>query len=220
MEDTLTKVGLLVLGWLFGLLSPAIVESIRRARDVKPMMESIADELHEFRYTTACTASVLWTHLGKETTDSYRWFKSVVDDYKGVQEDPRLKEAMTTFASLSEEQVNALNEHRKARGSQALGVKELRVPALDARVPTLWMLPRRAQSELLQLLSDVHIYNQEMQNAEHFRKLTFQKLENGNHELATEALRRSYGHQASIAQRLADQAARCERGLRTANWGK
>ena len=49
------KILLLLLGWLFGLLSPAIVDAIRKYREAKELKVALWTELRELRYRLACT---------------------------------------------------------------------------------------------------------------------------------------------------------------------
>jgi hypothetical protein len=160
-EDGWTKVGLLVGGWLLGMLSPAIVETIRRARDLKPMQQSLADELHEFRFTTACVSSVLRTHLGTGDREFWEWFKLVTDDYHGVMDAERFRKAAGVYVELSDEQLSAISEHQAGAEASGLHMRSLAVVGLDARLPSLWMFPKRSQTELLRLLGDVSIFNGE-----------------------------------------------------------
>lgn len=210
------EIGSAILGWLFGLLSPAIVETIRRQRDLKPMRESVSAELHEFRYTVAITASALRSHLKTGDREFNQWFKKAVDSYQGVEQNDLFRQITEAIAGLDDAASQALNASGKSAGL-GLNVKVLRLPALEARVPMLWMFPSRSQSELLLLLARVSHYNQEVETARYYRELTFQ-LEGINHAVARQNLAKTYEHLGGIAQRIADQAGRCESGLKTGKW--
>jgi hypothetical protein len=215
-DETLIKFGILGVGWLLGILSPSIVESIRRARDVRPMQESLADELHEIRYATACISSIFRSHLGTADQDFRQWLKGVADSYHGVEPIENFRKAATYLALLDGAEAEAVRAY-EAKPDGALNVKELKLPALDARVPSLWMFPKRSQSELLRLLADVAIYNQDVEHAKDYQKLSFQ-LEGINHHLAIENLKGVYAHLGTVAQRISDRAGKCEVGLRKGQW--
>ncbi len=217
IDDSWGRTAFLVVGWLLGLLSPQIVESIRRARDMKPMQASLADELHEFRFTTACTAHVLRTHLGTADREFLKWFKGATEDYQGIRDARRFRDAASTYLNLADDQLEAVLRLQAGNTNDGLHMRSLDIVGLDARLPSLWMFPRRSQTELLRLLHEVSIYNGESEKADHYQKLTFQ-ASSENHEIAKKNLRGTYVNLASVAQRIADQAARCETGLRSGKW--
>jgi hypothetical protein len=81
------KVVLLILGWLFGLLGPTVVDAIRVRRTVGAIKRSLALELAELQIRVAGTTWSLAAYIGGVDRSFLEWLKAVHDRYRGVRGD-------------------------------------------------------------------------------------------------------------------------------------
>jgi hypothetical protein len=64
---------LLIFGWLLGLLSPAIVDEIRRRRETAAVRAALKSELHELRYRLGLAVYFLRMRFGEVDRDFLVW---------------------------------------------------------------------------------------------------------------------------------------------------
>ena len=132
--DTVEKLLLLSLGWLFGLLSPAIVETIKRRRETNLVKVALAAELDEVSYKLALANNILNWHFGTIDHAYLRWFKDVTADYAGPSLVASSIPAIESQLQLPGDQLAACVAFQKAPNHKNVNLPKVMVPLLDARV--------------------------------------------------------------------------------------
>jgi len=82
--ESLEKVLFLILGWLFGLLSPAIVNSIHKRREAREVKIAILPELHELQHRLALIVYLIENRYGKSNREFIEWIEPIMKGYHGV----------------------------------------------------------------------------------------------------------------------------------------
>lgn len=196
--DTVERPLLLSLGWLFGLLSPAIVEAIKRSRENQKVRVALAAELNEVSYRLALANHILNSHFGIVNRSHLEWFKDVTADYAGPSLVPSSLPAVEVQLQVSEAQLAKLVASQKAPNHQSVNLQKIIVPLLDARVSSVWYLENHIQVLLLDIRSQINLLNEIVDQARYYSGLTFGKLEGGNYPLVVENLK---GCQQQYAER-------------------
>ena len=149
--DTAEKALFLILGWIFGLLSPLIVDSIRRRRDIRDVRSSLRTEIHELHYRLACAAYYIEMRNGLVTRNSLEWLKPILQSYRGLNPVDGLQKSIDMQLALTDEELNAFVQSRKVDPGQGLSLKKYQLPLLDSKLTYLSMLSTKSQNQLLEL---------------------------------------------------------------------
>lgn len=174
------KVLYLLLGWALGLLGPAVVEAIRRKREVIPVRKALLDELHELKYRLAISAYQTERRFGTISKPYLQWLRNIVIAYKGRKP----KDSILTFIdgelALSDEQFAILTKRELANADGGLALKKYLAPLLDSRIPSLWFFDSSFRQRLLDVRAELDLLNEEIDQAQYYFGLTFTKLEEDN----------------------------------------
>jgi len=79
--EQLEKIAYIVLGWLLGLLAPAIVERIRRAYRTADLQAAVFIELHEHQFVMALASYKLRDYTAQLTDDYLNWLAPILANY-------------------------------------------------------------------------------------------------------------------------------------------
>ncbi|OZA35611.1 MAG: hypothetical protein B7X82_01025 [Hydrogenophilales bacterium 17-64-65] len=198
------KIAFVFLGWLLGLLGPVIIDAIRRKRENDLGRLAIKTELANLRVKLAFASYTIEEHQGSMTRLKLKW----VIKQLGLQPtDEQLASVTDTLKKLLEASDEELSQHfasRKGPPGKSLTLQRYNTPLLDARVSALWSFDTSSQRILLEIRSALDIAAEIIDRATHFTNLTFQKLENGNHQRAVENVTGCYDQYAAQAKRIVE----------------
>ena len=198
------KITLLVLGWLFGLLGPVIVDSIRRRRENDLGRQAILSELRELGSTLAPAAYGIRMAQGRVDRKFLDWLKfdmerfSISADLQGMV--PRLRSLLT----ITDSDLAKLNDAIAKSPSKATMLQRIAAPLLDSRVSALWTFDTSFQRSLLEIKHHLSLLDDLVERSRKYFDLTFGKLEGDNFRLVQENIEQAcseYGRRAELVVR-------------------
>ena len=133
MSETLTAVLLIILGWLFGLLTPIITNHNLRARENKEVLLALQVELSELKYRLACAVYRVNMHNGTVDRHLLEWLKPIFENYTGINPFEKIRDSINMQLKLPDEQIKALSDYDKADSSGGLTLKKYNVPLLETK---------------------------------------------------------------------------------------
>lgn len=204
MPEITHSLFILILGWLLGLLAPAIVDLIKRGRENKLGRDAIKHELNDLHVKLIFSVLRIEEHQGKLNSENLDWFVKQMNRHK---HQPNLNKIYTTYhqlLNLSEDQLEIIAAARKSKDGISLTLQKYATPLLDSRVAALWSFETNDQRVLLELRSVIDIMAEIVDRARHFTNLTFTKLENGNYDLVVDNITGCYQQYAIQAMRAAE----------------
>lgn len=202
----------LLLGWLFGLLSPIISDAIKRRREDRQARRAMRVELHEVSHKLALAAHNIDIHQGTVTKQSLEWLKKHLEGYAGILPSTPIIELMRTQLSWSEEQLQESVVAETSKYKNAIALQKYGIPMLDSRISALWSLESQLQHLLLEIRTSVDLLNDLVDRSRYFSDLTFTHLEGNMFQKAVENAEQTYAQYAKQARRLVERAAEA-RGL-------
>lgn len=197
-------IALLFLGWLLGLLAPIIVDAQRRKREDGLGRVAIKTELANLRVKLAFAAYTIEEHQGNMTRLMLEWVVMQLGTPHGDQQLTLVSSALKKLFDASDDQLSLYFTSKKAPPNKSLSLQRYSTPLLDARVSALWSFDTASQRVLLEIRSALDITSEIVDRATYFTNLTFQKLENGNHERALENVSGCYDQYAAQAKRIVE----------------
>jgi type II secretory pathway pseudopilin PulG len=184
-DPTIERVGLLVLGWLLGLLGPVIVDSVKRRRENKLGRDAIRVELGQLRTRLATAVYNVENHLGTLTKEKTKWTL----DNLPAEKDDKIRSGLEASLTWTDEMFARVRAHFAATGNMTLRLQKYGTPLLDARVSALWSFDTEAQRNLLEIKSVLGFLDDAVDQAQYFNELTFKEMSSENHEIAVDSAR-------------------------------
>ena len=198
----LEQLALLGLGWLAGLLSPALIEGIKVRRETTAVVAAIKSELNEVGYRLALGAYSVAEHLGSIDRGVLTWTRDAISSYRGTESTANIAAFIDEWLALEDDQFQVLVEHSKAKGKAALTLPRVSLPYTDARVPGWHHLPLSVRLELVNIHSDVRLINDAVDLSRSYLGLTFTSLSDENMDAVVANIRgayKQYGDRCRIA---------------------
>ena len=164
----------LLVGWLMGLLSPLIVDAIRRRRDRKEIKHALITELQELQFHLASGVYLITQKLGKCDRKFFEWFLPIVEHYEGPFISDQRIEYVKAALKLTDEQLAADAERSKNENlNKGMGLKKYDTPVLVANIAHIGAFSVEFQNLLLTIQSRLGLINEEIDKYYFFFKETF-----------------------------------------------
>lgn len=175
--------GELILGWLMGMLSPAIVTAFGRRRRHTELKRVIGVELRELQYTLALVTLRLFRRSKAMTPERLKMLKDVVLAYDGPDEDLEGLVATKQYFSLSEAQQLSIAAQAQETGFNAPRPVKYYLPFIEAHTAELRELSVDLQARITQIIRDLHIFNDAVDYSTKQFDLTFDTSIAGNNRI-------------------------------------
>lgn len=176
----------LFLGWLLGLLGPAIIDNIRRKRRIRALKESLALELHELQYTMTVKALVFRMRSGKADTVFFRWCDEVMNRYKGQEIDARLHESVKGILQLGPKNIPATDLKR------GLALSDATASLLNVHTNEIAQFPIPVQAWLLKIVRELGYFNHQVVDNRRMFDRTYENQSPHNMQLIRTNLEEGY----------------------------
>lgn len=202
------KVVLLVLGWLFGLVGPAVVDAIRTRRTVRAIKKSLLLELAELQIRVGGAAWYLAAYIGAVDRNYLEWLKAVHDRYRGVRGDTQMAAMIEQMLSRPDADIaNGVAQYAANASSRRLRLRRYPTPVMDMALQHLSRFDPSTQQRLLELKTSLVIFDELAADAREFFSLTFQKHVADNLlEQVGNNLRSTYRQALDVCKNIVDTA--------------
>jgi hypothetical protein len=200
-DSLTTQVVLLVVGWFFGLSSSILVDEYRSRKANHEIRAVLKVELTELQYRMALLVYGIRSRLGIDK-EAIRWALGVIQGYKGLNKNPKLQALMAQQLAMSDQEFDIFAEFSKTPQGAAIAL--MKYSASQLGTTSLSGLDEVLQNRLSEVRVHVGMFNEEVDNARYYLRLTFDKLSDANHDRAVQNLNTAYGNVASRAKIIAD----------------
>lgn len=194
------------LGWLLGLLGPVIVDAIRRHYVRDEIRTAIVSELSEARFRFAGVVYILQARFGTYDRQLLEWLLPLVEDYRGPNRNQEIAEVIRRQLALSDAELAKVAQQQQAGPEAGLAVKKYRLPYLESHVPDLGLFKERPRALILDIRSNVDLFNEQVDEALFYFKLTYESgVSVDNHHRAVLAVKTSYMSLATRAREIIER---------------
>ncbi|MBI3778746.1 MAG: hypothetical protein HY274_07535 [Gammaproteobacteria bacterium] len=198
----MNEIALVILGWLLGLLSPLVVQGIRNEYRRREIEKGILAELVDVRFRMASVVYITTIRFGNYDRDLVKWLIPLFEEYQGENPKENLLDLLRKQLELDDKKFSEVAMYGKASPGQGLSVKKYRLPYLESKVAELSLFPQLFQRLALEILANLHLHNEEIEEARFYFKLTYESgLSTENYERALQGANESYrklGERAKI----------------------
>jgi hypothetical protein len=127
------------------------------------------------------------------------WVLPVLENYKGPNPAEEIADLVRKNIELSDDQVAELAKIKIISKGKGLSLKKYHLQYLEARLADLGGFDEKSQALLLNIRGKVDLYNQEVDEARFYFKLTYDAgISSQNHKSAIENLEEMYRHIAKL----------------------
>lgn len=198
----------LLIGWLLGMLSPAVIEEIRRKRRLKLLGRAIAQELHELQFQMALRAFVFRERAVKLDDDFLSWFEQTVSNYKGSEP---VGDRIKMIQLLRKVDVSKRGTYDPTKG---MALSEGDAALLSVHTNEIALFPLSTQTFLLNVSKHLKFYNQHVAYLRRLFDKTFDNLSEKSRANVQQNLEDGYAQLARRAVWIADSVNAAPSSLR------
>lgn len=162
----------IILGWLFGLLSPRIIQLIETPYKRKNFKKAIFSDLKNLAVRLTALCSRIEMHFGTRTKDSLKWQKDIYGRYKKDCSSDVLDviEKLLISDDIQFQRATILLSDEE---NISLGLKKYSLSFIESTLECLSMFGPGFQGEILEICEQLNMLNQEIESSIFFYKLTF-----------------------------------------------
>jgi hypothetical protein len=207
MDEFLEKLTILVVGWLLGLLGPAIVDAIRRTRENKLGRKAILSELHEVGGVLAVAVFAVKSKQGTVDRAHLEWLKTYLERGKRTTAYTDWIGRLETQLSWSDEEIARNFTTMKVDDGKGTLLQRYPVPLLDSRVSALWSFDTSFQRRLLEIRQIMHRLDGLVDRTYKLHDMSFSNLDATNRALLSENVKGTAAFYAESAKHVVDKIA-------------
>lgn len=202
----LTSLAFLLLGWILGLLSPLILDNIRKNKQKKEILYGILTELKETKKVLVATAMGMNMRFGNYDREFIKWLHSHADIFGKEDPEKRMLEIFEKQLNYTEEEIAELDMTAKILKGGGVTLKSVNLPFLDSKISQLSLFDISLQNQLLHLRYHINSLNEEMEQARYYYRMTFDSsLTEENFHIISSNLEVSYRNVGKFSKQLVDK---------------
>lgn len=206
MNEILLAVLLIVVGWLFGLLSPIITNYNSRIRNNTEILSALRVEMDELKFRLAASCYRINIHLGAVNRELLEWIEPILSNYTGINPSKLILDSIRSQLQLSDEQIANFVDTTKADSEIGLSLKKYNIPLLETNYSHVPGFSNSMQNKLIELRTNINMLNEEVDQARYYFNLTFKhELSDNNRDIVSINLKNTYTQYAALAKKIADQ---------------
>ena len=164
----------LILGWLFGLLSPSIIDRINQSYSIKQLLNGIKTEMKECQFRAVLIAYLLGIRYGKYDRDFLMWCRLYISKYQGLEPTEKYIDAIDYLVKMKDEDLkNRLDTKRSLEKRRGLNLKKLNLPFLNSKIGEVSCFSIELQNIIFEIKSRLELINEEIDTALSYFHMTF-----------------------------------------------
>lgn len=183
----------IILGWLFGILSPSIVGRINRKYKKGDLYKGIRRELHEVRSRLLLVSFMLGRDFGRFDREYLTWSLQLCEDFN----DAKPHESHITLTKLllkkNDKEITLYVEKSRRDRSKSRALKKESLGIMEMNLPEFSLFNIEFQTLLFDIKSKISLLNQEIDDTRQMHYMSFDSsITNENHTTIKNDLFRRY----------------------------
>ena len=174
MDTEIKAILMLVLGWFLGLISPSITNYIQDIKKAKKMKKSILSEIEECQINMA---NIVYLIESKYIAINHELFDFLIEIYKsynGINNHEDRLTRLNELKKLSKKELEEITQFELYNNfDKSLSFKKYDLPYLKSKINDISLLDENIQSNLLQLIFKLNLFNSEVEESKFHYQLTF-----------------------------------------------
>lgn len=183
MNEVITQIIFILLGWLLGILSPAIVKKISEKGEKDNFKNIIFKDLNDLKKRLAPLPFRVLPKYGKLDQDNFDWIKnnSDIDFSEGIKELSKI--------DIKPEQILEYLNKKGLQENKLSYFKKMHLFATDSHLINLGLLDSHLVEKVLEIRFHIEAFNEDVDNFREHLKMTFLPgITDTNHEIISQEL--------------------------------
>lgn len=204
---------LLILGWLLGILSPAIVTAIKDKREGLVVKKALLAEFEELKFRLLLNVYTIESKHGELNHDFFAWAQSVLVGYKGINSSESLLGTIGPLLKLSKNEMASYTQMTRMQRAAKSGIslKKHSLSMLSANIGILAKFDSVFRGRLLEIKTRLEFLNEMIDEARYYFQLSFQNgITPENYEIANTNMIQTYKFYAARARDIVDMIGKLE----------
>lgn len=163
----------LVLGWLFGVLSPVMVRRFRHEFNQHDLSKALFKELENVQFRFLCAAQLLTARYGDYDQDFVVW---CLAEFRAFPEESAAEGIISYLQMVSKLDEASFKEHclkQQAEGITAQKLKKHQLLMAELYMDKMHHFSLQFQADLLEIKANIGFYNDEVEKIERFFLMTY-----------------------------------------------
>lgn len=204
-SDIWEKLIVLLIGWLMGLLAPAIVDRIKRKRENKLGRKAILAELHDLSGVLAAAAYLVRIREGTLDREFFIWLKDIYNWGERTEEYTNWSKRIDIQLAWSDEEIAQFAALGEQNDRKSAVLQKYPVPLLDSRVSALWSFDTYFQRKLLEIRQLSHRLDDLVDRSRKLHDMTFSTLSDENRAAVQNNIQETLSLYGRTAKRMVDK---------------
>lgn len=202
----MNEVLFIILGWLLGVISPRLIDSIKAHYEKNDFLGAIKTEAKDLQYRLSIGSYHIAQRESMLDREKLIWFKEKLSTYEGSEpKEPILLLINSVLNSESDAELQALNSFENEH-QRAISLKNYSASFLSSNIEKLHTLPVNFQISAHEFLNVLSILNQEIITAIKYHEMSFDSsLNEINYSLVVGNLHQSYSNISGLCKRASDK---------------
>jgi len=189
----MNEIAYILIGWLLGLLAPAITSRITGRYRIANIRNGVVRELIHLENTAASTYLMIEIHRGRFTKSLLTWYSPYLqyDDVPAPFD--KAKEVLPGLLNLTEDQFSAATQHLTPSQDCGMHLRSFALPYSSTKLGDLDSFSEDSTRHILTLFSRVNIINQQIEDSIFSYNLTYSSsISPENHQSVSNQLLSTY----------------------------
>lgn len=193
----------ILLGWLLGLFTSAIAETIRRPYRRRDLMSAVVDEMIGLQYTMAAFAHAVRTRNSEVTDDFLDKIIPIIDGYMGPDRLETLAPSLRKTRSIDESQRAAVHRAMQ-KPNVGMSMREYAIPLFAAQLQDLVICSLEFQRAVLRIRYNLDLFNQLVPYVQSLYEMTFKGLSESDRQAVITNQEQTYRQAGARAEIIID----------------
>lgn len=185
----------ILLGWLLGILSPAIISKISNHYKKIAIQKVITEELKDTKKRLTGIPLKIYSSYGDLSIEHFEWLKRETNNFNDLisdeEEDEKEKYQKLLKEDIKLENVVKLFNINSATDNPAFHFKKIELGVINSNQINFEMLGNNFLTKILEIGFQVRVYNEEIQSVNEYLKMTFDSsVTETNHQIIQNEIKR------------------------------
>jgi len=158
------------LGWSLAIAGQVVTDSIRKDYKKRDLKVLIFSELKDIGFRLGAVRSKIQTHLGIKDRKAYEQLRTI---YQKFGTDEKDVQVIDEFLKATDEQIEVVTNLNKAKEGIGLSLKKYSLFSTGSILDNLHLFDSAFQRDILEIKFQMSIFNEEVENAMFYHRLTF-----------------------------------------------
>jgi len=184
---------LLVVGWLLGMLSPAVIELIATKRKLEPIKKQVRIECDELSRQLIIITFLCAKDTSSLDVELITWCRAELNRVGSNCEGEEISEILKDLSKSNSSQIQAINNAQRDKEFEGRSLKKYELPYTMAHTTFIHNFDIETQSIIWEVTNRIQILNQEIDSVREYMFLTFdESISSDNNIRIVNDIKRKY----------------------------